>query len=143
MSDRGQAHAFAVVIAALAAATITGLVAAEQRMLADARGRRAAEAAAQAAGAAVADAHVAFLRSLTDASGAPREPSDAETAAFVADPRVAEAALAASWELAERNGAARPTDVVVRDAGDEIEVEVRVGRSVQRVAFAKIACCRR
>ncbi|HET8568338.1 MAG TPA: hypothetical protein VFM93_05060 [Candidatus Limnocylindria bacterium] len=135
LSDRGQAHAFAVLSAAVAAAAIAGLVAAEDRLLAGTRERRSTEAAVQAAGAAVADAHFAFVRSLR------REPTAEELAAFLADAQLLEGALAAARAVAAANGGPRPVGVTVRDAGRSLEIDVRAGRLVERVAVEKVACC--
>ena len=141
--DRGQALVLAVLALGIAAATIVGLRATQDRILADARERRAGEAAIEAAGAALADAQVALILGLRDASGRPRSLARrTEITALVADPAVAEAALGAAREIAAENRAGAPTDLSIRDAGPAIEVILTVDRHRQRVAIGA-ACCHR
>ncbi|HEY8656473.1 MAG TPA: hypothetical protein VIN34_07050 [Candidatus Limnocylindria bacterium] len=141
--DGGQALLIAVLGIGIAAAAIVGLRDAQERILSDAHARRAAEAAAEAAGAALADAQVALILGLRDASGRPRSLARrTEITALVADPAVAEAALGAAREIAAENRAGAPTDLSIRDAGPAIEVILTVDRHRQRVAIGA-ACCHR
>jgi hypothetical protein len=125
--DRGQALVLAVLALALAAATITGLSAAQDRILADTHDRRAGEAAVEAAGAALADALVGSDRPLAEVAG---------------DPLVIERARAAADDLSATNGGAPVRDLVVDAFGDGLEVTLTVGRHLHRASIGA-ACCRR
>ena len=124
--DRGQALVLAVLALGLAAATIVGLQAAEDRILRDAHERRAGEAAVEAAGAAIADAQIGFSGSLQ---------------AFAADPLVADRARAAADQLSALNDGAPVRDLAITVNGREIEVALSVGAHRQRAAV-EATCCR-
>jgi hypothetical protein len=124
--DRGQALILAVLALGLAAATIVGLQAAQDRIFRDANERRAGEAAVEAAGAALADAQIGFTRSLD---------------AFAADPLVAERARAAADQLSELNDGAAVRDLSITADAREIEVGLSVGAHRQRAAV-ETTCCR-
>lgn len=124
--DRGQALVIAVLALGLAAATIVGLQAAQDRILKDAHERRAGEAAVEAAGAALADAQIGFTGSLDD---------------FAADPLVAERARAAADELSTLNDGAAVRDLVITAGEREIEVGLSIGAHRQRAAV-ETTCCR-
>lgn len=124
--DRGQALVIAVLALGLAAATIVGLQAAQDRILKDAHERRAGEAAVEAAGAALADAQIGFTGSLDD---------------FAADPLVAERARAAADELSTLNDGAAVRDLVITAGEREIEVRLSIGAHRQRAAV-ETTCCR-
>jgi type II secretory pathway component PulK len=124
--DRGQALVLAVLALGLAAATIVGLQAAQDRILRDAHERRAGEAAVEAAGAALADAQIGFTGSLDD---------------FAADPLVAERARAAAEQLSALNGGAPVRDLTIDAGTREIEVALSIGAHRQRAAV-ETTCCR-
>ncbi|HEY8758194.1 MAG TPA: hypothetical protein VIN74_06830 [Candidatus Limnocylindria bacterium] len=124
--DRGQALVLAVLALGLAAATIVGLQAAQERIFHDAHERRAGEAAVEAAGAALADAQIGFTGSLTD---------------FAADPLVAERARAAADQLSALNDGAAVRDLSITADAREIEVGLSVGVHRQRAAV-ETTCCR-
>ena len=143
--DRGQALVLAVLALGIAAATIVGLRAAQDRILTDARERRAGEAAVEAAGAALADAELTFRASLRDEAGRPRSvPSRAELDGFVADPIVVERVRAAADELAAANGSGTVTDLAIRVTGSPagtIEIALALGSHRQRASIDS-RCCR-
>jgi hypothetical protein len=124
--DRGQALILAVLALGLAAATIVGLQAAQDRIFRDAHERRAGEAAVEAAGAALADAQIGFKGSLD---------------AFAADPLVAERARAAADQLSALNDGAPVHDLSITADAREIEVGLSVGAHRQRAAVGT-TCCR-
>ena len=124
--DRGQALVLAVLALGLAAATIVGLQAAQDRIFRDAHERRAGEAAVEAAGAALADAQIGFTGSLAD---------------FEADPLVAERARAAADRLSALNGGAAVRDLTITADAREIEVGLSIGTHRQRAAV-ETTCCR-
>lgn len=142
VDDAGQALVIAVLGIGIAAATIVGLRDAQERILADAHARRAGEAAVEAAGAALADAQVALLTRVRDQRGrAVHLVRREEITALVSDAAVIEAALAAARELAAENRAGSPTELLIRDAGADLEVLLTVDRRRHRVAIGA-ACCR-
>jgi len=124
--DRGQALVLAVLALGLAAATIVGLQAAQDRIFRDAHERRAGEAAVEAAGAALADAQIGFTGSLDD---------------FAADPLVAERARAAADQLSALNDGAAVRDLTITADAREIEVGLSIGAHRQRAAV-ETTCCR-
>ncbi|HTJ59710.1 MAG TPA: hypothetical protein VL333_00810 [Candidatus Saccharimonadales bacterium] len=124
--DRGQALVLAVLALGLAAATIVGLQAAQDRILHDAHERRAGEAAVEAAGAALADAQIGFIGSLHD---------------FAADPLVADRARAAADELSALNDGVPVRDLAITADAREIEVGLSIGAHRQRAAI-ETTCCR-
>lgn len=135
---RGQTHVLAILVAALAAIAITGMLEAQDRLLSAARTNRAGEAAAEAAGSVVADRHLAFVRTLEE------EPSADRLAALLAEPRLEADALAAARELARANGGAEPARALIRDAGREISIELAFADgSRQLVTIEKLPCCLR
>lgn len=125
--DRGQALVLAVLALALAATTIAGLSAAQDRILADTHDRRAGEAAVEAAGAALADVLVGSDRSLD---------------AVAADPLVIERARAAADDLSAINGGAPVRDLAIDAVGGGLEVTLTVGRHLHRASIGA-PCCRR
>lgn len=140
--DRGQALVLAVLALGIAAATIVGLRAAQDRILMDARERRAGEAAVEAAGAAVADAQVVFLATLRDEAGQPRGmPSRAELDGFVSDPLVVERARAAAGELAGANGGGTVSGFSIHAWTTTIEIALALGPHRQRASIDS-RCCR-
>ena len=124
--DRGQALVLAVLALGLAAATIVGLQAAQDRIFDDAHERRAGEAAVEAAGAALADALLGF-----------KGPLDA----FAADPLVVERARAAADELSASNGGTTVRDLTITPSAGDLEVGLSVGAHRQRAAI-ETTCCR-
>ena len=142
MSDRGQALVVAVLALGIAAVTIVGLRAAQDRILADARERRAGEAAVEGAGAALADAQVAFLAGLRDEAGRPRPiPSRPELEAFVSDALVLERVRSAADALASVNGAGPTAGLSTAVGAQAIEVRLTVGSHRQRASIES-RCCR-
>jgi hypothetical protein len=140
--ERGQALVLAVLALALAAVTIVGLRAAQDRVLADAHQRRAGEAAIEAAGATLADAQVEFLAGLRDEVGGPRTaPTRAELAELIADPLVSERARAAAEELSARNDGPAVGDLQITVVGRALEITMTAGARRQRVAIGT-RCCR-
>jgi hypothetical protein len=125
--DRGQALVLAVLALALAAATIVGLEAAQDRILADAHERRAGEAAVEAAGATLADAQLRFTGTVE---------------AFVNDPLVAERARAAAQDLSSANGGGPVGELTISAAAGTIDVALSLGAHAQRASI-EARCCRR
>jgi hypothetical protein len=115
---RGQSLVLAVLLIAVGAAALVGLRAASERILDAVGDDRAGEAAVAAAGAAVADLQLARSRALG------HDLDRAETAAFAADPVVADAARGAAVRLARLHARADPSEVRVVAVGLEIEVHV-------------------
>jgi hypothetical protein len=140
--EGGQSHLLAVLAAAIAIVALVALLAKQEELVAAAASGRAAEAAAQAAGAIVADEHVALVSGLRDARGAPRDPTRDELLAFLADPGLAERALAAARAVSAENRGTAPWRVSIVDRGESIEVSVDAGRW-HRVSIEKVSCCRR
>ena len=125
--DRGQALVLAVLALALAATTIAGLGAAQDRILADTHERRAGEAAVEAAGAALADALLG---------------SNASLDALAADLIVVERSRAAADQLSVINGGAPTRDLRIDVVGGGLEVTLTVGKHLHRAAIGA-PCCRR
>jgi hypothetical protein len=123
--DRGQALVLAVLALGLAAATIVGLQAAQDRILHDAQERRAGEAAVEAAGAKIADALLGSAGSLDT---------------LAADPLVLERARAAADELSAANGGAPVRDLVITAGQRALEVSLSVGAHRQRASI-ETTCC--
>lgn len=141
--DRGQALVLAVLVLALAAATIVGLQAAQDRILADAHERRAGEAAVEAAGATLADALVEFTASLRDERGNARgTPSRSELDAFVADPLVVERSRVAADDLSVANGGGPVRDLTISAGTRALDIALSVGAHRQRASIGT-TCCRR
>ena len=140
--EGGQSHVVLVVALAIGVVVLVGLLARQEDLLGTARAARAGEAAAQAAGAVVADEHLALVRSLRDASGAPRDPTPDELLAFLADPGVHERALGAARAIATEHRATLPWRVSIVERGRAIEVSVDSGL-VHRVTIEKVSCCPR
>jgi hypothetical protein len=140
--DRGQALVLAVLALGIAAATIVGLRAAQDRILVDARERRAGEAAVEGAGAALADAEVAFLASLPAEAGGPRiAPSRAELERLIADPRVVARVRAAADDLARANGGGAVSDLSITASSRTVEISLALGSHRQRASIDS-RCCR-
>ena len=124
--DRGQALVLAVLALALAATTIVGLAAAQDRILADTHERRAGESAVEAAGTVLADALLG---------------SDKAPAQLAADPLVLERSRVAADQLSAMNGGLPVRDIRVDAVGGGLEVTLTVGKHVHRAAIGA-ACCR-
>jgi hypothetical protein len=132
--DRGQALVLAVLALALAATTIVGLRAAQDRLLADVRERRAGEAAVEAAGATVADA-------LAELAARAR-PSRSELEAIAADPLVVERSRAVADDLSAANGGPPIRDLTIGVGTRSLDITLWVGANRQRASIGA-ACCRR
>lgn len=120
-ADRGQALVFAALLLGVGAAALTGIRAVSDRILEGVRDDRAGEAAVAAAGAAVADLQLARARELG------HDLDRGETAAFAADPAVADGARGAAVRLARLHGHTDPSGVTVIAVGLEIEVHLTLG----------------
>lgn len=141
--DRGQALVLAVIALAVAAVTIVGLRAVQDRILSDVRDRRAGEAAVEAAGAAVADAELELMSSLRDQLGShPTVPTRSELDVFAADPLLAERARAAAAAMVEANGGSAVRDLAISIGDRTIEVALTTGAHRHRVAI-EASCCPR
>jgi hypothetical protein len=125
--DRGQALVLAVLALALAATTIVGLEAAQDRILADAHERRAGEAAVEAAGATLADALVERDRS--------------DPAVLVSDPIVLERARAAADDLSAANGGGPVRDLRISAGPQGLDISLAMGSHRQRASIGT-TCCR-
>ena len=145
-NDRGQALVLVVLALAIAAVTIVGLRAAQDRILADARDQRAGEAAVEAAGAEVADAYLVFVRSYANDEPELRgrragAPTPADIARFAADPRLADRARAAADQLAEVNGATPVRDIALTLSDHAIDITLGSAAHRHRAAI-DTTCCR-
>jgi len=141
--DRGQALVLAVLTLALAATTIVGLRAAQDRILADVQERRAGEAAVEAAGATLADALVELTARLRDEPGSVRvTPSRSELDALVADPLVVERSRAAADDLSLANGGGPVHDLRIGVGTRSLDIALSVGAHRQRASIGT-TCCRR
>ena len=129
--DRGQALVLAVLALGIAAATIVGLRATQDRILADVRERRAGEAAIEAAGAALADAQIELIA-----------PGRAELEALVTDPLVIERSRRAADALSVANGGPPTADLVISLGPRTLDIALSVGAHRQRAAI-ETTCCRR
>jgi len=140
--ERGQALVIVVLLLGIAAASVVGLRAAQDRVVAAAREQRAGEAAVEAAAASLADAYVAQVAAAgARAPEAPRSTPDVPR--LLADPRVVQAARSAADDVARANDA-RPTDWL-EAACSERRVEARLALRgyPHRAAFAAPECSRR
>ena len=141
--DRGQALVLAVLAVAIAAATVVGLLAAEDRILGDARDRRAGEAAVEAAGAALADAQVDRIPSRHDGgAGARAAPTRSALDALITDPLVLERSRRAADALSAANGGPPTEDLAISVGAGTLEVAVSVGAHRVRASIES-TCCRR
>ena len=120
--DRGQALVLAVLALALAAATIVGLQAAQDRILADAL--------------------VELIVALRDARGTRAAPSGSEIEALVADPLIAERSRAAAEELSVANGGGPVRDLTISAGTRAVDIALSVGAHRQRASIG-LTCCRR
>ena len=112
---------------ALAATTIAGLAAAQDRILADTHERRAGEAAVEAAGTALADVLVGSDRSLD---------------AVAADPLAVERSRASADALSLANGGGPVRDLRIDAVGGGLEVTLTLGNHLHRASIGA-KCCRR
>jgi hypothetical protein len=123
--DRGQALIVAVLFLAIAAATLSGLRIAQERILDDARSRRAGEAAVSAATAVIADEYAAA-----------RLLHEKDIAALVTAPSAREAARAAARDLSLANGGDGEVDQVTVVCGSRsIDVSITTHGRTHRAAF--------
>jgi hypothetical protein len=141
--DRGQALVLAVLAVAIAAASIVGLLGAEDRILGDARDRRAGEAAIEAAGAALADAQVDLLASRqAAAAGGRAAPSRSELDALITDPLVVERSLRAADALSAANGGPPAKELALSVGVGTLDIALSVGAHRLRASI-ETTCCRR
>jgi len=125
--DRGQAHIVAVLAIAIAAVAITGLRAAQERILDQERIRRAGEASVEAATAVVADAYVA--------ANAMPSPLPGDIARAVLDPRTRERAHAAALAMSAANGGLAFDGPEVGCSSRGVDVKITVAGRVYRAGF--------
>ncbi|MDQ2914253.1 MAG: hypothetical protein M3T56_13475 [Chloroflexota bacterium] len=123
--DRGQATLCVVLALAIAAAAVTGLRGAQDRMVLGARAQRAGEAAVEAAAQSVADLYAAH-------PAAARE--------LVLDPRVVETARAAAEELARENGDRGVERVELMCVGKRIETRLVLSGYSHHAGFNAPEC---
>lgn len=124
--DRGQALVVAVILIAVAAAALSGLRAAQERIFAETRERRAGEAAVEAATAVIADAYASRA-------------DDREIAAVVSDPGVLAVARDAAIAMSRMNGGPDAEPPSVTCGPGLIDVAIQVGGRAYRAGF--IASC--
>lgn len=124
--ERGQALIVSVLVLAIAAAAITGLRAAQERIISEAQMRRAGEAAVEAATAVIADAYVTALAS--------RPPGGIALALTSAQARSDARAAALAMSVANGGGDFDGPDVRCGDRG--VEVTITVGGRTYRAGFA-------
>jgi hypothetical protein len=122
--DRGQALLVTVVVLAIAAATLSGLRLAQDRILAEARERRAGEAAVEAATAVIADAYIVARGSRSD-----------DIAAAVAEPWARQAARDAAQAMSGANGGGLVSDVTAQCRARSVDVAITLGDRVYRAGF--------
>ena len=123
MSDeRGQAVVVAVIFLAIAAAALSGLRVAQERIFAQVRERRAGEAAVEAATAVIADAYASRF----DMRDVP---------AVVSEPRVLETARDAADAMSRANGGPDADMPSVTCGRGGIDVAIRVGGHTYRAGF--------
>jgi hypothetical protein len=140
--ERGQALLIAALIIGIGALAIVGLRLAQDRVLANAQTRSAGEAAVEAAAASIADAYIAQLDSLrVHAFDVPRPTLD--VAGMLAHPATLEAARAAAFEAAARNGAVFDGVVEARCVGTNIEIQLDHAGRQHRAALPVDSCSRR
>jgi hypothetical protein len=129
--DRGQALIVTVLFLAIAAAALSGLRLAQDRIFAAARERRAGEAAVEAATAVIADAY-------TVARGSRAE----DIAAAVADPSAREAAREAAQAMSTANGGGGVSDVSAQCRPRSVDVAITLGGRIYRAGF-EASCSQR
>jgi hypothetical protein len=142
IGDRGQALVLAVLALGIAAVTIVGLRAAQDRVLGDAHDRRAGEAAVEAAGATVADALVDLAASLRDRGNARVIPTRVELEAVIADPLIVERSRRSANDLSAANRGGPVRDLVISIGARTIDISLWAGAH-QQSASIETACCRR
>src|SRR5207245_10439121 len=137
-----QALVIVVLVVGIAAASVVGLRAAQDRVAAVAREQRAGEAAVEAAAASLADAYVAQVAAAgARASESPRSTPDVPR--LLADPRVIQAARMAAADVARANDA-RPTDSLEATCSEgRVEARLTLRGYPHRAAFAAPECSRR
>jgi hypothetical protein len=124
VDDRGQALIVTVLVLAIAAATLSGLRLAQDRILAEAHERRAGEAAVEAATAVIADAY-------TVARGSRPE----DIAAAVSAESALAAARDAAQAMSSANGGGEVYDLVTQCRARSIDVAITLGGRVHRAGF--------
>jgi hypothetical protein len=123
--ERGQALLPVVLALAIAATTVVGLRAAQDRFVVSARAQRAGEAAVEAAAQAVADVYAARPAAVRE---------------LVADPGVIETARVAAEELARENGGRGVEEVQLMCAGTRIEALLRLNGHSHHAGFSAPEC---
>ena len=141
-ADRGQALVIAVLALGIAAVTIVGLRAAQDRVLSDAHERRAGEAAVEAAGATLADALVDLAASLRDRGNVRAVPTRVELESFIADPLIVERSRRSANDLSAANGGGPVRDLVITVGARTIDISLWAGAHRQGASI-ETACCRR
>jgi len=139
--DRGQALVLAVLALAMAAVTIVGLRAAQDRILGDAHERRAGEAAVEAAGATVADALIDLASSLKDRGNVRASPTRVDLETLIADPLIVERSRRSADDLSAANGGGPVRDLAISVGARTIDISLSAGAHRQRASI-ETACCR-
>jgi hypothetical protein len=123
--DRGQAVLAVVLALGIAATTIVGLRAAQERIVVGARAQRAGEAAVEAAAQSVADVYATH-------------PASAK--ALVGDPRMLETARVAAEELARENGSRGVERFELSCVGGRIEARLVLNGYGHHAGFRAPEC---
>jgi hypothetical protein len=139
--DRGQALAVVVLLLAIASATVAGLHAGQERLVAATRSHRAGEAAVEAASASLADAYVAHLAAV-GARSRDASPPAANVGRLVADPRVVDDARMAANDLARENRSGPIEAIAVGCAAGRVEVRIALAGYSHRAGFDAPECSR-
>lgn len=134
--ERGQAAIFAVLLIGVGALAITGLLSAEQRIVAVGLARAAGEAAVEAATSVVADAYADELRAR--AADPSRPPRDMRL--VVSDPAVVLRARGTGDDIGQRNGGAALDELAVRCDLKAVTVTGRIRGTTFRASFPGSGC---
>jgi hypothetical protein len=122
--ERGQALIVVVLMLAVAAATLSGLRLAQDRILAEAHDRRAGEAAVEAATAVIADAYTVARFSRHE-----------DIAAAISESSALDAARDAAQAMSSANGGGAVSDVSARCRARSIDVAITLTGRTYRAGF--------
>lgn len=129
--DRGQALIVTVLVLAIAAATLSGLRIAQDRILAEAHERRAGEAAVEAATAVIADAYTLA-----------RSSRSVDIAAAISEQSAQEAARDAAQAMSTANGGGIVSELTAHCRARSVDVEITLGGRIYRAGF-EASCSQR